>query len=117
MKRDDVKAFMKIDQVPAPHPAPLPSRARRGLRYTLHLTALLRAAAPAPVVAVTTTQPDAALTFIATKFGLTNYETNAKNAILVDFYLWILMFCKEHGLNEEKTSAAFTIGAADCNAR
>ena len=54
-------------------------------------------------------QPDAALTFVATKFSLTDYETNAKNAILVDFYLWILMFCKERGFNEEKTSAAFTI--------
>lgn len=56
-----------------------------------------------------TKQPEAALSFVATKFALTDYETNAKNAILVDFYLWILMFCKEHGFNEEKSSAAFTI--------
>jgi hypothetical protein len=54
-------------------------------------------------------QPEAALAFVAAKFSLTDYETNAKNAILLDFYLWILMFCKEHGFNEEKTSAAFTI--------
>jgi len=54
-------------------------------------------------------QPDEALTFVATTFKLTDYETNAKNAILVDFYLWILIFCKEHGFNEEKTSAALTI--------
>jgi len=77
-----------------------------------HLTAtsdcglLVAAAAPR--------QPDAALAFIANKFSLSDYETNAKNAILVDFYLWTLMFCKEHGLNEEKTSAVFTIGAAAC---
>ena len=54
-------------------------------------------------------QPDEALTFVATTFKLTDYETNAKNAILVDFYLWILIFCKEHGFNEEKTSATLTI--------
>ena len=54
-------------------------------------------------------QPDAALAFVAGKFGLADYETNAKSAILVDFYLWILMFCKERGFTEEKTSAAFTI--------
>ena len=54
-------------------------------------------------------QPEAALAFVAKAFLLTDYETNAKNAILVDFYLWILMFCKEHGFSAEKTSAAFTI--------
>lgn len=54
-------------------------------------------------------QPEAVLAFVANKFSLTDYETNARNAILLDFYLWILMFCKERGFNEEKTSSAFTI--------
>jgi hypothetical protein len=54
-------------------------------------------------------QPEAALAFVAKTFSLTDYETNAKNAILVDFYLWILMFCKELGFSSEKTSAAFSI--------
>jgi hypothetical protein len=54
-------------------------------------------------------KPQDALQFVATKFALTDYETNAKNAILVDFYLSILVFCKERGFSEEKASAAFTI--------
>ena len=61
------------------------------------------------VLSLRARQPDAALAFVANNFSLTDYETNARNAILLDFYLWILMFCKERGFNEEKTSSAFTI--------
>ena len=68
-----------------------------------------RAAVPADPESAQRHQPDAALAFVAGKFGLADYETNAKSAILVDFCLWILMFCKERGFTEEKTSAAFTI--------
>jgi len=47
--------------------------------------------------------------WIAGKFELADYETNARSAQLVDFYLWILSFAKDSGFNEEKTSATFTI--------
>eukprot|EP00288_Rhodomonas_lens_P003432 CAMPEP_0177729346 /NCGR_PEP_ID=MMETSP0484_2-20121128/21380_1 /TAXON_ID=354590 /ORGANISM="Rhodomonas lens, Strain RHODO" /LENGTH=211 /DNA_ID=CAMNT_0019242209 /DNA_START=1 /DNA_END=632 /DNA_ORIENTATION=+ len=53
--------------------------------------------------------PEESLTYIAEKFQLTDYESNAQSSIMVDFYLWILTFTKESGFNEEKASAAFTI--------
>mmetsp|Transcript_43279 Transcript_43279/g.67793 ORF Transcript_43279/g.67793 Transcript_43279/m.67793 type:complete len:171 (-) Transcript_43279:444-956(-) len=56
-----------------------------------------------------TTTPEDSLEFIAKKFELSDYETNARSTITVDLYLWILSFARDAGFNEEKTSAAFTI--------
>ena len=105
VKLDEVKDFMKIHEVSACLPprcfqhSPAPRSSMRPARVTV----------PADPESAQRHQPDAALAFVAGKFGLADYETNAKSAILVDFYLWILMFCKERGFTEEKTSAAFTI--------
>ena len=40
---------------------------------------------------------------------LTDMNTNAKSAVMVDLYLWVLEFAKGAGLSEEKTSIFFTI--------
>ena len=53
--------------------------------------------------------PNEYLKFISTKFGLQDYEMNARSAITIDFYLETLAFSKEHGLNAEQTSTFFTI--------
>ncbi len=53
--------------------------------------------------------PSECLNFIATKFGLQDYEMNAKSAITIDLYLEILSFSKDEGFNAEQTSTFFTI--------
>lgn len=40
---------------------------------------------------------------------LTDMNTNAQSAVMVDLYLWVLEFAKGAGLSEEKMSIFFTI--------
>ena len=53
--------------------------------------------------------PSDCLNFISTKFGLQDYEMNARSAITIDLDLEILSFSKDGGLNAEQTSTLFTI--------
>ena len=53
--------------------------------------------------------PSDCLKFVSTKFGLQDYEMNARNAITLDLYLETLSFSKDVGFNAEKTSTFFTI--------
>jgi hypothetical protein len=53
--------------------------------------------------------PSDCLKFISTKFGLQDYEMNARSAITIDFYLEILAFSKDQGFSAEQTSTFFTI--------
>lgn len=55
------------------------------------------------------TDPADLLVQLGVKLGIHDYRENIRSNVLVDFHLGTLLFAKESGMNEEQTSALYSI--------